>query len=140
MEIADKGKHFCDQRDDVFGFIISCEKQIKTGATSHRAKVYSFISKSRMIAKESSTEMLDRVEFSGIHDRLLIWRSHAKIKRCDRICTDVVLAGYINARLQFDMVYGETCYFFQWKNLSFCFFNIFDVGIRREGTYCGFLF
>ena len=139
MEIADKGKHFCDQRDDVFGFIISCEKQIKTGATSHRAKVYSFISKSRMIAKESSTEMLDRVEFSGIHDRLLIWGSHAKIKRCDRICTDVVLAGYINARrsLIWSMV---KLAIFSMENLSFCFFNIFDVGIRREGTYCGFLF
>ncbi len=85
--------------------------------------------------------MLDRVEFGCVHDWFLIWGSHAQIKRCDRICTDVVLAGYINARLQFDMVYGETCYFFSMeKPLFLFFFNIFDVGIRREGTYCGFLF
>ena len=89
-----------------------------------------------MIAKESSSEMLDRVEFSGIHDRFLIWGSHAKIKRCDRICTDVILAGYINARLQFDMVYGETCYFFfQWKNLSFCFFQLFLMWVSDEKAH-----
>ena len=30
--------------------------------------------------------------------------------------------------------------FFNGKTSLSVFFNIFDVGIRREGTYCGFLF
>ena len=92
MEITDKSKHFGDQRNDLSGLVISGKEQIKSGAAAHRAEVYSLVGKGRVVAKEGSTEMLDGMNFSGVHYRFLVWGSHAKIKGSDRFSTNMVFA------------------------------------------------
>ena len=42
MKIADKFKHFYDEPYDIFGCVIACEQQIKSGAASHRSGNRSF--------------------------------------------------------------------------------------------------
>ena len=65
-----------------------------------------------MITQEGRTQMLDGVNFCGIHHRLLVGTGHAQIEGGDDFCTDVVFTGYIDTGLQFDMVNGEAGYFF----------------------------
>mgnify|MGYP002528287561 FL=1 len=56
--------------------------------------------------------MLDGMHFRRIHHRLLVGTGHAQIEGGDDFCTDVILTGYIDTGLQFDMVNGEAGYFF----------------------------
>ena len=56
--------------------------------------------------------MLYGVYFCGIHHRLFVGTGHTQIEGGDDLCTDVILAGYIDTGLKLDMVNGEACYFF----------------------------
>ena len=70
-----------------------------------------------MIPQEGSTQMLDCVHFRRVHDRFVVRGGHAKIERSDDFRSDMILSGYIDARLQFDVVYGKAGNFFHIKIL-----------------------
>lgn len=50
LVIADKEEHLLKQRDDVRRLIIAGEKQVESGAASHRAEVENFIVVKTMIS------------------------------------------------------------------------------------------
>jgi hypothetical protein len=56
--------------------------------------------------------MLDGVNLSSVHHRLVIWFGKTQVKGCHRLTANLVLPGYIEARLQFDMINGKTGDFF----------------------------
>ena len=67
------------------------------------------------------------MHLSSIHDRLIVWGSHAQIKCGDDFCTDVVFTGYIDTGLQFDMVNGEAGYFFHKVLCDDVFYRVMAV-------------
>ena len=112
LEITDKFKHFNHQRYDIFGLIISCEKQIVAGTAAHRSPVDDLWSKFCMVTEKSGCEMFHGMQFSSIHDWFFIRGGHTDIKSGDYFLSEIILTGNINARLQFDMVNRKTCDFF----------------------------
>ena len=97
LEITDKFIHFNHERHDVFGRKITGNKEIETRPASHGTKVDDFAFVFFVVAQEGCTKVFDRMDFCCIHDRLVIWRSHAKVKGGDGFIADMIFARYINA-------------------------------------------
>ena len=75
------------------------------------------------------------MHFRSVHDRLFIGAGHTQVKGGDYFRSHIILAGYINAGLQFDMVNGEAGYFFQFFHVSFPF-RVFGT-VRGSGRKTG---
>ena len=67
--------------------------------------------------------MFHCVKLGSVHDRFFVRGSHADIKGSDDLISEIILAGNIDSRLEFDMVYGKAGYFFH----VFCSFLYSDM-------------
>ena len=73
LEITDKFKHLCHERNDVSGFIITCEKKIVSGTAAHWPPVDNFAAKFCMVAEKSGCEMFHGMKLCSVHNRLFVW-------------------------------------------------------------------
>ena len=64
-----------------------------------------------MDTKIGCPQVLDGVKLSCLDHRLLIGGGHAKVKGGDRGIPRLILAGYVDAGLQFIVVNGKASYF-----------------------------
>ena len=106
--IADEGKHFFHQRNNIPGFVISRQEEIKTGTAAHGAEIQNLLTEVRVVPEKSSAEMFNGVNFGSVHHRLEIRAGHAEIKGGDHGVFRLVLAGYIYAWKQSQVINGKT--------------------------------
>ena len=109
FKVPDEFKHSCDEIHNIFRLQISFKNYIAAGPAAHGAKIDHAVHPLRIVAKERSPQMLDRMQLRRIHDRLPVRRRHPQVKGCQRYIAEMVFPGYINSRLEFQMVYCKTC-------------------------------
>lgn len=110
--VTNKLKHPGDDIDHITGLQISGQNKIETGTTAHRTKIDVAVLPFRIISQEGCTEMLDGMNLGSIHDRFTVRCGHAEVKSGDDLLSDVILARYIDARLQEKMIDSKAGYFF----------------------------
>ena len=92
FKIADEFIHFGDERDDVSGGVVSCQQQVETGAAAHWTEVYGFVFPLLMVTEEGGSEVLDGVDFSGVHDGLIVWGGHSQVEGGDDAVTHMIFS------------------------------------------------
>ena len=45
-----------------------------------------------MVTEEGGSEVLDGVDFGGVHDGLIIWGGHSQVEGCDDTVTYVIFS------------------------------------------------
>ena len=102
--VADEGEHVLNEIVDVRGLQIAGKNQIEAGAASHGSEVDYLGFPLGVIADEGSAEMLNCVNFRGVHRGLEIGTAYADIKGSNDIAVNVVLPRHINTRQKTGMI------------------------------------
>ena len=106
LKASNKLKQLADERQNLLARQLAKDNQIKARAAAHGAKVDNAARPLGMIAEERRAQVLDGVALGRVHDRLLVGRGQAQVKRCDggtgrRIAVD---AAHIHAGLKQQMI------------------------------------
>jgi len=102
--VADEGEHVLNEIVDVRGLQIAGQNQIETGAASHGSEIDDLGFPLGVIADEGSTEMLNCVNFRGVHRGLEIGTGYTDIKGSNDVAVYVVLPRHINTRQKTGMI------------------------------------
>ena len=109
LKVGDKLEQLTHERQDLLARQLAKHNEVKARAAAHGAKVDNAARPLGMIAQERCTQVLDGVALGGVHDRLLVGRGQAQVKRGDgstgrRIAVD---AAHIHAGLKQQMINGK---------------------------------
>lgn len=112
FEIAHEFEGLGQYADNILRLIVTVQQQVAAGTAAHGSEVDDLRSEYRMTPKKGRRQMFHGMKFCSVHDRFVIGAGDADVKRGNDRAAYRVLAGYIDARNQFDVVYGEACDFF----------------------------
>ena len=102
--VADEGEHVLNEIVDVRGLQVAGQNQIEAGAASHGSEVDDLGFPLGVIADEGSAEMLNCVNFRGVHRGLEIGTAYADIKGSNDVAVNVVFPRHINTRQKTGMI------------------------------------
>ena len=88
--------------------MIAGQQQIETGAAAHGTEVNHLVLPVGLVAQVGGGQMLHGVDLGGVHNGLIVGLGQPQIEGGDGLCTYLILPGNVNARLQFDVIDGET--------------------------------
>lgn len=109
LKAGDKLEQLTHERQNLLARHLTKHDEVKARAAAHGAKVDNAARPLGMVAKERRAQVLDGVALGRVHDRLLVGRGQAQVKRGDggagrRIAVD---AAHIHAGLKQQMVNGK---------------------------------
>lgn len=115
LKVTNKFKHLLNQRQNIFGTVVSRQKQVKPRPAAHWTKINRLFRKFGMIAQKGCAEMFYRMYLCCIHNRLIIRTGHSYVKCCNKFRSELVLPRNIKTRNKFKMINHKTRNFFHNK-------------------------
>ena len=107
-----EAESFLHQSQDIGGFQVALHQQVVAGEAAHRSPIDNLVGPYGVVAQEGGSQVFDGVQGTLSQSRFAVGLLHANVESGDGFAAYLILARYVDAAQQVDVVNGKTRYGF----------------------------